>query len=37
MEEVESDFQSHSTILLDFPWSKKWQPAPVFLLGKFHG
>ena len=19
------------------PWSRKWQPAPVFLLGKFHG
>ena len=19
------------------PWSKKWQPTPVFLLGKFHG
>ena len=19
------------------PWSKKWQPAPVFLPGKFHG
>ena len=19
------------------PWRKKWQPAPVFLLGKFHG
>ena len=20
-----------------FPWSKKWQPTPVFLPGKFHG
>ena len=20
-----------------FPWSKKWQPAPVFLPGKSHG
>ena len=20
-----------------FPWSRKWQPAPVFLPGKFHG
>jgi len=19
------------------PWSRKWQPAPVFLPGKFHG
>ena len=19
------------------PWSRKWQPTPVFLLGKFHG
>ena len=19
------------------PWSEKWQPAPVFLPGKFHG
>ena len=19
------------------PWSRKWQPAPVFLSGKFHG
>ena len=19
------------------PWRRKWQPAPVFLLGKFHG
>ena len=19
------------------PWSKKWQPSPVFLPGKFHG
>ena len=19
------------------PWSKEWQPTPVFLLGKFHG
>ena len=20
-----------------FPWRRKWQPAPVFLPGKFHG
>ena len=20
-----------------FPWSRKWQPTPVFLPGKFHG
>ena len=20
-----------------FPWSRKWQPAPIFLPGKFHG
>ena len=20
-----------------FPWSRKWKPAPVFLIGKFHG
>ena len=22
---------------LERSWSRKWQPAPVFLLGKFHG
>ena len=20
-----------------FPWRRKWQPTPVFLLGEFHG
>jgi len=20
-----------------FPWRRKWQPSPVFLLGEFHG
>ena len=20
-----------------FPWSRKWQPTPIFLPGKFHG
>ena len=23
--------------LRNFPWSRKWQPTPIFLLGKFHG
>ena len=23
--------------LAKIPWSKKWQPTPVFLPGKFHG
>ena len=26
-----------SPSLGDFPWSKKWHPATVFLSGKFHG
>ena len=22
---------------LEYPWSRKWQPSPVFFPGKFHG
>ena len=24
-------------MVLKIPWRRKWQPTPVFLLGKFHG
>ena len=27
----------HFLIFRKIPWSKKWQPSPVFLPGKFHG
>ena len=27
----------HSMINKKIPWSRKWQPTPVFLTGKFHG
>ena len=30
------DIRDTSSILGKIPWSRKWQPAPVFLPGKFH-
>ena len=31
------DIRDMSSVLGRIPWSRKWQPAPVFLPGKFHG
>ena len=29
--------ETQETLGWEAPWSRKWQPSPVFLSGKFHG
>ena len=31
------DTKRHGSLVRKIPWRRKWQPTPVFLLGKYHG